>query len=428
MTLRRFSFLFLTICFLLISCFGPRDLSTRNLSEVYRKSWQVLHPEFAVFLQSPTSAVLYAKINPKEFLYMRHGDDRFKASFTIRCNLVESYESTAVIDSVTRTMEVLQEDNSTLKVYSIPFSVPKQNVPAGEEEKLLLSINVRDNQKNYDEDFYVTIDNTGNQSRQAFFVQPKNDVNPLFRNYLSDRDTIKISYRDSSVKTLSVHYYHRRFPLAAPPFSFDIHDEFDYKPDSVFTYQVSDSNFIVLKPEGFYHFQADTADKNGLTLFRFANTFPNVTSPDKMLEAVRYITTKREFEEMDQSQNKKVAMDKFWIGLGGNSERTKGLIKKYYTRVQEANRFFSAHTEGWRTDRGMIYIVFGKPNNVYKSANAESWIYGQPNNSLSLNFFFVRVNNPFTDNDFTMTREPIYESTWYRAVDVWRQGRAYNDY
>jgi hypothetical protein len=36
------------------------------------------------------------------------------------------------------------------------------------------------------------------------------------------------------------------------------------------------------------------------------------------------------------------------------------------------------------------------------------------------------VVNPFTDNDFTLSRAPVYESHWYRAVDIWRSGRAYN--
>jgi hypothetical protein len=60
----------------------------------------------------------------------------------------------------------------------------------------------------------------------------------------------------------------------------------------------------------------------------------------------------------------------------------------------------------------MDYIIFGKPNNVYKNANAESWVYGQLNSTLSLNFLFVRVNNTITDNDFTITREQLYEGSW----------------
>ena len=113
---------------------------------------------------------------------------------------------------------------------------------------------------------------------------------------------------------------------------------------------------------------------------------------------------------------------------GGNQEKTRSLIKKYYGRVIEANKYFSSYTEGWRTDRGMIYILFGSPGTVYKSAESESWIYGTPNSTLALNFFFIKVNNPFTDNDYTLSRSPTYESSWYRAVEIWRQGRVYNSF
>jgi GWxTD domain-containing protein len=424
----------------LYSCYNSRDLSNRNLSDVYRKGEQLLHPEFVIFHSSDTTSTLYVKINPKELLFMRQPDDRFKASFNIHYSLLENYESTTVLGEGVDTYVIDQEDSKTPNVYSLKVKLPYVQREALKTPQVaggwqgIMAINIADNQKNYNEDFFVNVDNTGKQNRQSFFVERKDNVAAnhrsdvlMFKNYLSEKDSVRISYRDSTVKSLFVSCYFRNFPLAAPPHSFDIHDDFNYAPDSTFIYQVASDNYISFKRNGFYHFQVDTTEKDGVTLFRFANTFPNVTSPEQMIESVRYLTTKKEFEEMKQSGNKKSAMDKFWYDIGGNTERTKLLIKKYYSRVQEANRFFSSHTEGWRTDRGMVYIIFGKPNNVYKSANAESWIYGTPNNALSLNFFFVRVNNPFTDNDYTLTREPIYEGNWYRAVDVWREGRAYND-
>ena len=130
---------------------------------------------------------------------------------------------------------------------------------------------------------------------------------------------------------------------------------------------------------------------------------------------------------MERSPNLKSAVEAFWLARGGNEERTRGLIKKFYSRVQDANRFFASYTEGWKTDRGMVFIVFGGPNALYLSSNSESWTYGTPNSTLALNFFFAKVNNPFTDNDFSLSRSPIYEANWYRAVETWRQGRAYNN-
>jgi GWxTD domain-containing protein len=286
---------------------------------------------------------------------------------------------------------------------------------------------MRDMNKNVNEHYYINVDNSSKESRQSFLITGKENPEPLFRNYFGEKDSVQIQFNDTSVKNIFVRYYHRQFPLAPAPFSFNVHEPFDYLPDSTFTISINDSSYRIFPQTGFYHFQIDTTEKNGLTLFRFEGNFPGITTPDQMLEAMRFICSKTEYEELKENKNHKAAMDKFWLDVGGSPERTKMLIKKYYTRVQEANRYFTCHTEGWRTDRGMLYIIFGKPNNVYKSSNSENWIYGQPNNILSLNFFFVRVENPFTDNDFTLNRTPIYEGNWYRAVDVWRSGRVYND-
>ena len=143
---------------------------------------------------------------------------------------------------------------------------------------------------------------------------------------------------------------------------------------------------------------------------------------------MRYLTSKKEFEEMRKSVNLKAAVDNFWLARGGSEEKTRALIRKYYGRVQDANKYFTSYTEGWRTDRGMIYVIFGAPSTLYLSAESETWIYGTPNSTLALNFFFTKVINPFTPNDMTLSRAPIYESNWYRAVETWRQGRAYNSY
>jgi hypothetical protein len=73
----------------------------------------------------------------------------------------------------------------------------------------------------------------------------------------------------------------------------------------------------------------------------------------------------------------------------------------------------------------MLYIVLGPPNLVYKSSNAESWIYGEENNLMSVTYSFLKIDNSFTENDFSLSRSPIYKNMWYRAVDTWRQGRVY---
>ena len=107
----------------------------------------------------------------------------------------------------------------------------------------------------------------------------------------------------------------------------------------------------------------------------------------------------------------------------GNQTLAKQIIKSYYKRVADANKLFSTYKEGWKTDRGVIYIVFGPPSIVYRSMQGESWTYGEESNYRSLTFNFTMINNPFTNNDFTLERTTVYKNPWYRAVDSWRQGK-----
>lgn len=403
---------------LLSACWGSRDISTQNLSALYRSTEQVFHPEFTVFHAEDSLSKVFFKMNPDELLFVRQSNDQFKAVLKVYAQLVESYESAVPLDTHTVAYAFEMSEKGAPAIMSFDFPVKH----TGDQ---LLRLTFTDANKNYSEDFFVNFTNAYKHTRQFFFVTDKNLL-PMFRNSVSANDAVHIQYRDSAVTTLWCKYYNRNFALAPPPFSFDSREEFNYHPDSVFRLDLSDTTGLVLKKEGFYHFQVDSSEKDGLTLFRFSTGFPVITTPLQMVESARYLTSKREYEEMLSGGSYKSAIENYWLLRTGNAEKARMIIKKYYTRVQEANRYFTSYTEGWRTDRGMLYIVFGSPNSIYRNAQSESWIYGTPNSALSLNFFFTKVINPFTDNDFTLSRSPMYEQPWTRAVEVWRQGRAYN--
>jgi len=139
------------------------------------------------------------------------------------------------------------------------------------------------------------------------------------------------------------------------------------------------------------------------------------------MESIRYITEKKEYDEMWVQKDKKNAVDAFWLNIAGNEIRAKELIKKYYNRVQEANEYFPSFIEGWKTDKGLVYIVYGPPNVVYKSKNSEDWIYGEDRNMRSIRFTFFKMENPFTDNDYQLSRSNSYKDEWYNAVENWRR-------
>ncbi|MBL0102912.1 MAG: GWxTD domain-containing protein [Bacteroidetes bacterium] len=410
----------LLLLLFLVSCFSTRDLSSTNMVSYYKPTEHMTHPEFVLENQSDSSLKVYIRIKPDEFLFVRQTDETFKSFINVVAEVVTSYESLKTLDSASARFALDMTDKSKQKLLSL-------SLPVRHSGLLLVRITMFDLNRNSSDDFFVPLDREASPSRNDFLLCGKSGQ-PLFRNYLSSTDTFRLNYKNRELDSAWCRYYHREFILAPPPYTFDMHEEFVYAPDSLFKIAVNDSNGIVLPNEGFYQFQIDTSNYTGFTIYRFTSGFPSVVSPAQMIEALRYLLTKREYETMKTNPNLKAAVDEFWLSRGGGAEKTRALIKKYYGRVQEANRLFTSYTEGWRTDRGMIYIIFGMPTTINLGAESESWIYGTAGSSLAVNFFFTKVNNPFTYNDYTLSRTPIYEANWYRAVETWRQGRAYNSF
>ena len=61
--------------------------------------------------------------------------------------------------------------------------------------------------------------------------------------------------------------------------------------------------------------------------------------------------------------------------------RENQVMNEYYRRVEYANKNFKSYTDGWNTDRGMIYITLGPPDQVEREPVAmdrkpyEIWYY-----------------------------------------------------
>ncbi|HOI88688.1 MAG TPA: GWxTD domain-containing protein, partial [Lentimicrobium sp.] len=92
-----------------------------------------------------------------------------------------------------------------------------------------------------------------------------------------------------------------------------------------------------------------------------------------------------------------------------------------YGRVEDANRLYSISGEGWKSDRGMIYIVYGPPNVVYRNSTSEQWTYGETGNPLSLRFLFNLENSADTPADYFLIRSDSYRNPWHLAVSNWRR-------
>lgn len=294
--------------------------------------------------------------------------------------------------------------------------------------KYYIEVSVFDKNKKTRYVHNLIADKSSKDTRQNFLITNlHNDV--FFNSYYKPSETVFVESNRNATKVFAIDVFKPDFQLALPPFSKEPMKHFTYRPDSTFhVYLNSQNKFEIMLPDkGFYHLKTENLTKDGLTFFVYENSFPKIKNSEQMILATRYIMAKKEFDNCLYSADKKEAIDNFWVSLSGSNERAKNLIKKYYGRVQEANRLFSSYQEGWKTDRGMVYIVFGAPSRVTTHKNGETWTYGEIGNPNSIIFTFIKIINPFTDNDYYLERNEILKMPWYQAVDMWRQGRVYLD-
>lgn len=409
------------LLFVIVSCDTPRKTSTTMHDSSYKRDANTIKPQFSVFHANDSVSELLFKISSKELLYMRPDGINFYSNVLISYHLLPSYDSKVIVDSASARIEDMNNDNSD------KFLLGKINFKALSAHTYFLRVTVTDLNRNVAVTNVIAVEKDNDLNRQNFLVKHQTTDDPLFRNYVKTNEDITIKYKAKISVNIYVRYYNRDFPLAAPPFSVTEPKPFQYKQDSAFILQLSPDGSVNFNSQkkGFYHFQLDTSRREGLTLFNFSDVFPEVKKAEDMVPPLRFITSKQEYDELTISKNKKAAIEKFWLNSTGNQERAKEIIRKYYNRIQDANLYFTSYLEGWKTDRGMIYLIYGSPNVTYKTGNSETWIYGEENNINSLTYSFSKVNNPFTNNDFTLDRSVVYKQSWYTAVDIWRQGRTY---
>jgi GWxTD domain-containing protein len=260
--------------------------------------------------------------------------------------------------------------------------------------------------------------------RQDFLPVNERGI-PLFDDEVRPGTAIKVRCEQHAGEVLQGSHYPAVDKLPAPVFAETPAPLPADKPDSTFTLQVPEDgafNFTA-GASGFYHLRPDTAATSGYTLFVLKDCFPEINTSADMVPPLRYITSLQEWERITGATDRRKEVERFWLDASGDRERAREAIAAYYGRVQSANRHFTSFVEGWKTDRGLVHIIFGTPSTIRKNESGETWIYGEETNLMSLTFSFVRRDEPFSDNDLVLRRDPQLKSAWYRNVESWRNGR-----
>lgn len=193
------------------------------------------------------------------------------------------------------------------------------------------------------------------------------------------------------------------------------------------TLSVSDSLFaragvaLALPEPGLYTLRLP-GEPGILGLLVTDSDYPKLNSADELIQPLLYLTTSAERAKLYTAPNPKRAVDEFWLAAAaGQQTLARQAIRTYYGRAAAANELFAAHKAGWMTDRGMLYVVLGPPDAVYRAAQEERWVYHGFDNGSSATYTFRPKSSTFAPDNYELVRRPENERLWYAAVEQWRK-------
>jgi len=118
---------------------------------------------------------------------------------------------------------------------------------------------------------------------------------------------------------------------------------------------------------------------------------------DEALLQMNYILSSKERKKVRKTSTLK--SEKLFRDLWKERDPTPGttvneLMNEYYSRVNFANVHFGGFRDGWETDRGMVYIIMGPPDDIDKYIDDqyqepyEAWYY----NRIQETYIFIGDN------------------------------------
>ncbi|MBL7982895.1 MAG: GWxTD domain-containing protein [Flavobacteriales bacterium] len=421
---RQHLFILAALLVLLSACGSSTSVTRDNVAYMYGKGADQLRLEARIYHHAPERSTLYYKLPTRDLLYKSDGGGGpYKAVLRITYEAFPEWGSKVLLDSASTLVHDKSDDPGIEKEL-----IGSIDLRRNEHKSFVLRVTARDLNRETQATTFIRVDRRETAIRQYFMpVDPRNGL-PYFTDHFRPGTTVKVRCDAFANATLQVVHVPAESTLPAPVFS-NSTKKTERAPDTSFVQNVdADGTFLLsdLKT-GALRFQLDSVDARGYSLFTFADCYPYAASPQDMLKPLRYITSMQEYERITKQDDLRKAIEKFWMDCTGDREKARDAIRTYYGRVESANRHFTSSVEGWRTDRGLVLIIFGTPTSIHKAENGETWVYGEENNLMSSSFTFVKRTDQLSDNDLVLERDPLLKGAWYRNVESWRNGRVYSN-
>ena len=393
-----------------------------NKPVLYNPASSSLHPKLGIFHLSDAESQLYIMLNTNELLVSEANREGIpKSEVRIHYELFDCTDienNKLITDSATFINSVEIRKQQKIIVFPVVLSTEQGR-------NYMLLVQITDLLRRNTIRQFLTINKTNIYSSQNFKVTVLNG-SPKLENTISENEIFRITYQRKPVDKLFIKYMSQSQPVATSPLAPAPARELTFKADSLWIQSYSPNTNFMFGYEGLYLIQTDTTQMDGLFLMNFGPSFPGEDRTEQLVQPIQYFTTGSEYQKLSQEKVPKKMMDNFWLAATGSTDKARMLIRVFYTRMSYANQFFTDYKEGWKTDRGMIYMVYGLPSNIQKGSDSEIWEYTRKQQANPVTFTFERKPSPYSEEHYVLSRGDPQPTYWRQAIDSWRKGRVFN--
>ncbi len=411
-----------------VSCITTQPVvDSKDLSYLYNPTRNPFSPRYNVFNESDASSILSVKFFQSDLFFSEANPQGVPtAQVMITVKLYNISQGRVLSDTTVYNLSIIREESRPEYEYNIPLRV------AGGFE-YMAEVKILDRIRMQVVQAFVPFNTLSLTNKYNFRAQSHFEKNALFNPVVHTNEYFNLVYQKMPLDSVYISFFKPVNVIPDPPSMLLPERTLDYDPDTVVAIAYSDTLPMMFPKEGVYHCSAGRDIKEGFTFFNFGESYPSMDTPEAMIDPLEYLVARDEFSLMKSSLKPKVTLDEFWIKCGGNVDKARELIRIFYTRVLYSNYYFTSFKEGWRTERGMIYIIYGPPDKVYKTTDGEQWGYRKPEVKSSwggrvhvkedyLFFTFKSRKSDFSDNDYFISRSETLVTYWDQAVASWLKG------
>lgn len=265
-----------------------------------------------------------------------------------------------------------------------------------------------------------------NVPNQPFLIFEANRDIPYFSRFINSDQSFRLVNVFGETGSYQITGFQNNKAIAMPPF-----DEAEQKSTSEVPidtlYGAAEAEKVNLSNPGYYLINDADAPKNTTGMLVTDKFYPYFGDYQKMVQPLIFITTNDEFKVIRSASDYRLAFEDFvTTRVSNGGKMAQDFVKLYFGRIRKSGHLFTADKDGWKTDRGMIYQIYGAPLQVFRNEDSELWIYASPNGGR-MRFAFEIAADENNQVSYTLMRSDKYKDSWMEAVTNWRSGKVIDE-